>query len=297
MNFKLSQLAMAFMCLVFLASCGSDDDTDIQTTETFDLEINGLEDLGQSAIYEGWLIVDGNPVSTGLFSVNSDGVMSSNTFTAEKEDIESASTFVLTIEPVPDPDPAPSAVHIVAGDFTNGTADLTVGHPAAINNDFTDTWGKYILATPTTETDTDEASGIWFLDNSSGMPAVGLSLPTLPEGWAYEGWAVIDGTPVSTGTFTSMASADNASPYSVGGPSFPGEDFIMNAPAGLTFPTDLTGATAVISIEPVPDNSPAPFLLKPLVSQIPMTAPVHSVLDMSQNLESLPIGQAIKNNQ
>ena len=28
-------------------------------------------------------------------------------------------------------------------------------------------------------------------------------------------------------------------------PPFPGEDFLMNAPSGLMFPTDLSGATAV----------------------------------------------------
>ena len=65
------------------------------------------------------------------------------------------------------------------------------------------------------------------------------------------------------------------------------------APSGLTFPTDLTGGTAVISIEPVPDNSPAPFVLKPLVGMIPSGANVHSVLDMGQNL-SFPTGSVTR---
>ena len=293
MKFNLSHFAILFFGLTFLASCGSDDDTAIDTTDTFTLDITGLEDLGSDAIYEGWIMVNGSPVTTGTFTVDANGVLSSNTFTAEKSDIDAATAFILTIEPSPDADPAPSDVHILAGDFNNGTADLTVSHPAALNEDFASVAGKYILATPTTMTDTDEASGLWFLDNSSGTPEVGLTLPTLPAGWAYEGWAVIDGIPVSTGTFLSATGADDASIYSTGGPAFPGEDFINNAPTGLTFPTDLSGGAAVISIEPVPDNSPAPFTLKPLLGMIPETAPVHSVLDMGQNL-GFPTGQAVK---
>ena len=86
--------------------------------------------------------------------------------------------------------------------------------------------------------------GVWFLDNSSGAPAVGLTLPTLPDGWIYEGWAVIDGVPVSTGTFSTVDAADNSATFSgsKAGPPFPGEDFLINAPGmWLTFPTDLKG--------------------------------------------------------
>jgi len=159
-------------------------------------------------------------------------------------------------------------------------------------NDFSSSAGKYILATPTDMDDSNEASGIWFLDNSSGAPAVGLELPVLPKGWAYEGWAVINGVPVSTGTFTSATGQDDTASFSgAGGPPYPGEDFLNNAPDGLSFPTDLSGGKAVISIEPVPDNSPAPFVLKPLVGDIPANAPVHSALDIDQHL-NFPAGVA-----
>ncbi len=88
---------------------------------------------------------------------------------------------------------------------------------------------------------------------------------------------VIDGTPVSTGRFTHADQADLAAPYSgsEGGPPFPGEDFLLNPPEGLTFPVDLAGKVAVISVEPSPDDSPAPFALKPLVSVIPVNATDH----------------------
>ncbi len=287
-NVFYSLAILSIMALGF-SSCSDDD------TQNFNLNISGLEDLGSDAAYEGWLIVDGNAITTGVFSVDANGNLSSNSFEVNSADLESASTFVLTVEPIPDNDPGPSDVHILAGDFSGSSANLSIGHPAALANDFSSSSGTYILATPTDMDDSNEASGIWFLDNSSGAPEAGLSLPTLPAGWAYEGWAVIDGTPVSTGTFISASGADDSAPFSgpSSGPPYPGEDFLQNAPNGLSFPTDLTGGTAVISIEPVPDNSPAPFVLKPLVGGIPNSASVHTAIDMGQNL-SFPSGLQIK---
>lgn len=280
-----------FMGLIFssilVISCG-DDDT---ASESFDLNISGLEDLGSDYAYEGWIMVNGAPQTTGVFTVDADGNLSQNAFDVAAEDLEIATAFILTVEPSPDNDPAPSDVHVLAGDFDGNSAALTIDHGAALGNDFSTVAGTYILATPTDSDDTNEDSGIWFLDNSSGMPVAGLNLPTLPAGWAYEGWAVINGAPVSTGTFTSAMGADDSAPYSGpnGGPAYPGEDFLTNAPNGQSFPTSLNGGTAVISIEPVPDNSTAPFALKPLVGMIPANANVHEAIDMGQNL-TFPTG-------
>ena len=250
-----------------LAACNKDDDSDPapatgSTTAQLSMNITGLEDLGSDYKYEGWIIVDGSPVSTGVFTVDANGNPSETSFSVNKDQLSSATKFVLTIEPSPDSDPAPSDSKLLGGDFSGSDASVSIGDGAALGNDLTAATGKYILATPTTTDMSDELSGVWFLDNSSGSPAAGLDLPTLPAGWAYEGWAVVDGTPVSTGTFTSISGADNAAPFSgsdAGGPPFPGEDLIVNAPSGLSFPTDLSGKVAVISIEPVPDNSPASF--------------------------------------
>jgi len=65
--------------------------------------------------------------------------------------------------------------------------------------------------------------------------------------------------------------ADNAAPFSgaIAGPNFPGEDYLQNAPAGLTFPLNLQGQKIVLTIEPNPDNDPKPFLLKPLTGDVP----------------------------
>ena len=281
-NIKLSVLAI--MVLGFFSSCGGDDDV-ITNTPTFEINATGLEDLGADYKYEGWLIVDGSPVSAGLFTVDGSGNLSQTTFEMSEANLTNATAYVLTIEPSPDSDPAPSSTHILAGDFNGNAATLNVDHAAALGNDFTSSAGGYILATPTDGgNDTNENSGIWWLDPNAG-PGAGLTLPTLPEGWAYEGWAVIDGTPISTGVFTNVSGADNNAIFSgtAGGPPFPGEDFLLNAPSGLNFPLDLAGKTAVISIEPVPDNSAAPFTLKPLVGPIPTDATDHTLYEMNNN--------------
>jgi len=277
--------SILFLAIVLVMSSCSDDETSLG------LNFQGLEDLGSSYVYEGWLIVDGSPISSGRFSVDSNGNPSQSDFELNQEDVDKASTFVLTIEPAQEDDPAPSDVHILAGDFSGSSASLTVDHPAAIDNDFGSADGVFILATPTDDDASNEDSGIWFLDNSSGSPQAGLSLPELPAGWIYEGWAVVDGTPISTGTFSSASRADNAAPFSgpLNGPPYPGEDFLVNAPSGFNFPVSLFGGAGVISIEPVPDNSSAPFTLKPLVGEISANGEVHSVVSMGQNL-NFPTG-------
>ena len=276
-----------------LVSCSKDDDEGTtgptpttNTTSSFSLNASGLGDLGPDFMYEGWIIVDGSPVSTGLFSVDANGDLSQTTFEVLTAQLAAATKFVISIEPNPDTDPAPSDTKILAGDFNGNDATLSVGDGAALGDDLMAASGTYIVATPTTSAMDDELSGIWFLDNSSGSPAAGLDLPTLPAGWAYEGWAVIDGTPVSTGRFTDGSVADAFADFSGTdnpGPPFPGEDFINNAPAGVSFPTDLSGGAAVISIEPDPDNSAAPFELKPLFGSIPSPATPMTAYNMDNN--------------
>lgn len=270
------------------ASCANDDDAIlapiIPVNSTLNVDLTGLENLGTDYKYEGWIIVSGEPVSTGVFTVNDSGVPSETNFNINTAQLAAATKFVLTIEPTIDPDPAPSATKILAGDFSGGNAAVT----SNVIADFSSVSGTYILATPTDgANNTDEFSGVWFLDNSSGSAVTGLNLPVLAEGWKYEGWAVINGTPVSTGTFIDASMADDnaaTSPYkgnSGNGPGYPGEDYLQNAPMGLTFPTDLKGMTIVVSVEPFPDNSSNPFTLKPLAHMVPSLAMDHTAIAMS----------------
>ncbi len=257
------------------------------------LEVSGFPTLEDGVHYEGWAIIEGAPVTTGKFNVE-DGVIvdldGAPIDAFEAAGLDAAETIIITIEPSGDTDDIPAATHFAAGDVVDGSFELSISHPAALGTDFSTAAGTVILATPTNGDDTDEFSGIWFL--ALPEPSPSLDLPVLPAGWKYEGWAVIDGVPVSTGTFLDVADADEADPFSgtQDAPPFPGEDFLVNAPEGLTFPTDLRGATIVISVEPDPDDSAAPFTLKPLVGQVADDAADHENLTLDNNAVDLPTG-------
>lgn len=268
------------------AACNDNDD-DALATSGLTLNLSGLEALGNDYVYEGWVIVNGSPVSTGRFS----SVTFPQTFQVNTTDLNNATAFVLTIEPTVDPDPAPADTKMLQGTFSGNSATVSTG----IVGDFSNAAGTFFLRTPTDETGTNNGNdqyGVWF--GVPGMPpTAGLTLPTLPAGWAYEGWVVGDAGPITTGVFTTFNTMDSGNPFSGtqnnAGPPIPGEDFFLNAPAGETFPLDIRGRTIVISVEPVPDNSPAPFTLKPLIGTAGQaTAP--STHSLGPNLGSLPTG-------
>ncbi len=187
------------------------------------VDFDGLEDLGPDYVYEGWLITTNGAVAAGRFSVDADGNHQTE-FALDQADVDAASSYVLTIEPAVGDDPAPSAVHIVAGNFTGTMADLSINHPLALGTDFASADGStFILAAPTDPT-ASYRNGIWF---------TGLNLPTLPNGWVYEGWVVGPDGPISTGTFTdpSAADSDGAGPFAgpEAAPDKPGADFVETA--------------------------------------------------------------------
>jgi hypothetical protein len=297
-------ILLTAVLFLFMIGC-SEDSKDSMSADTgkytLQLSFNGAEPLANGYLYEGWAIVNGSPVSTGKFNLNSSGAIvdqsgnaiANGEFTVS-QDLSTSSAIVITIEPSGDMDTNPADTHVLAGDVASNSAILTAGHGAALGDDYSTAAGEYILATPTNGASTNENSGIWFLNLAGGSPAVGLTLPTLPTGWKYEGWTVINGTPVTTGTFTDVMVVDDADTYSstLPGPPFPGEDFLVNAPTGLTFPTDIAGGTAVISIEPSPDDAATPYTLKPLVGMIPSNAVDHTTYMMSLNLASFPTGSA-----
>lgn len=248
-----------------------------RNSPTITLNLSGLEDLGSDYMYEGWVMVPSAadpavnvPVSTGIFSVDANGALSQTVFDISPENADAANTFVLTIEPTVDPDAAPSGTKYMGGAITNGMATASITHASSLGTAFTDVTGEYILAVPSDDTAMPAGTfynGVWFLNNSSGSAVAGLgNLHTLPTGWRYEGWVVVNGTPISTGTFTTASGSDSDGAGATAGPNagppFPGQDFLSPL-------TDLRGGAVVVSIEPYPDNSTAPFTLKPLSGDIP----------------------------
>lgn len=293
-------VSLFLITVFFISGCSEDSPTTATAPQNgnLNLALSGLEDLGSSAMYEGWIMVNGSPVSTGTFTMNSSGQLSRSSFEVNLSDLNNSPAFILTIEPNPDPSASPSDNKIIAGDFSGNTAILSVSHSAALGNDFSSAAGSYILATPTDTASNNELSGLWFL-TLPPPPQPSLQLPTLPTGWQYEGWVLVSGiaTPLSTGKFDSPTGSDMSAPYSgnLPAPPFPGEDLLTNTPAGFTFPTNLQSGTVVVSIEPNPDNSAAPFALKPLVGAIPSNAVDHVNYNLTnQSLTNNPTGTATR---
>jgi hypothetical protein len=184
------------------------------------------------------------------------------------------SKFVLSIEPTPDPNPAPSdtkpfaGVLACTGDSCTGNADAATG----TGIDLTGKSGIFTLAAPTgSNQGSAYFNGIWFFDPNN-TPFTPLNIPNAPAGWKWEGW-VVKGSPISTGTFTNVTGLDSdqagpeagTNPGVSAAPPFPGQDFVVP-------PRDLSdGYTAVISLEPNPDDSAAPFFFKPLTKSIQNT--------------------------
>ena len=250
-----------------------EDDAMEDGRPVINIAFEGLEPLGDDFEYELWTIVDGAPVTGGVFDIDDSGDVAIAGDQAHLYGHEGATDVVISIEPAEDPDPAPAAPKPLGGSIADdGSFVLDTTHPATLGTDFSDAAGQFILGTPSDGADNNELSGLWFLQVPG--PEASLELPELPEGWVYEGWAVVDGVPISTGTFSDGGAADDFNGFSGPDavPAYPGEDFLVNAPEGLSFPLDLSGGAAVISVEPADDNSPAPFALKPLVGDIPTDA-------------------------
>ncbi len=231
----------------------------------------GLQPLGTGFVYEGWLITASGAEPAGRFAVDEAGAAVPPSFLIPATVADGASNYVLTIEPEFEDDPAPSDTHVIAGPITNGSAMLTVADAMALGDDFSGAMGTFFLGTPTSAATDDDNMGIWFLNPpvGDGDPTPSLSLPTLPAGWVYEGWVVDTSTPgtpvpITTGRFTSASGPDSDAGGPGAGdlpaPPFPGSDFVAEG-----YERDLSqNHMAVISIEPEPDDSPAPFQLKPL---------------------------------
>lgn len=297
---KLRSAVLAVASALGLAAC--DDTSGPDGPRALALSFTGLEPLQNGFHYEGWAIVDGTPRTTGKFNIGTGGAvvqlngsaLPNGEFRTDLE-LSRATAIVITIEPNGDTDAVPSATKVLAGAVSGGSATISISAPEALGNSFASASGRFVLATPTDADMTTEQSGLWFLDNSSGTPAAGLVLPTLPAGWKYEGWAVVGGTPLTTGRFIRPTGADERSPFSgpLPGPPFPGEDFLRNAPSGITFPLSLRGGMAVITVEPEPDDSPAPFVFKPLKATIAANAPVMTALSLANDAGSAPRGTAV----
>lgn len=167
-----------------------------------------------------------------------------------------------------------------------------------VDTDFTDSSGQFSLATPTDNNAlVNERSGLWFGDVIKNESK--LVLPSLPQGWVYEGWAVIDDQPLTTGRFRNANQADRFSGFSdesAAPPDFPGEDFLQDPPVAvfpdLAFPVDLAGQQVMLSIEPDVNGRDLigedPFPMTVLKRSIPSLAQAGVLYDLEYSPELFP---------
>jgi hypothetical protein len=181
---------------------------------------------------------------------------------------------------------APSDVVVLAGLQVGTASSLTVAGQSSTGGrgiaDFISASGSLTCFTPTTDqagVPFDDGRGVWFRLLDDEVPS--LMLPLLPPQWRYEGWVVNTATNArySTGRFSRPSAADeDAMTWKGRGPvntgfTVPGQDFVT-AFAGTPVPAqpDLrAGWTVSVTIEPSPDNSPAPFYLTLLTGPLPST--------------------------
>lgn len=239
--------------LISLTGCDYFENSETENTLLVTVDLNGLPAVPDSMTYVIWFDSDNKP-AVKFFAKDPD-LEGNIYYSAEKRlsTISDAQLLLVTVErqsALNDSGFAPSSRVILSGRVKSGNCTFEIGESV---NLFNESSALYTLTTPTNGPGTNELSGVWFIDSlgTAPVPVAGLKLPVLYNGWRYEGWAEINGTLVSTGRFTDPEEADLFDEYSstTAGYPFPGEDFLQNAPAGLTFPTDLTGQKVFISLE------------------------------------------------
>jgi len=266
-----------FVSMALIVGCDSSSDPAIEAAKVqVRFEIEGLSPLQDGFHYQGWAKVGFEFFATPSFNIDENGSYTStagqliqNSFIFPV-DIADASVVFITIEDKRDADEFPSETVVLAGDVVGSSVVLSSSHILAVGSDFSGQTGSFMLMTESDGDPTNETSGVWFTTGSTGNLAAGLSLPALPDGWTYEGWVENGSLLLSTGAFITNAGHDLGRPYSLPDvPPFPGEDFLINAPAGVTFPPDLGGGTVFITVEPFPDDTADSYGIRIMSGAIP----------------------------
>lgn len=252
----LQRLFLLSIISLTIFSCTSDDTDEPVTDGMLDISISNLPDVSTDYNFYAWLVGDnGVNLKLGQFIRSTDGSASATWTVGDLDFLASAARVLVTLEDKGNDPSTPSDLQLLDAEF--GISGTHTGKfstdPMRISvDDFSASTGLYFLATPTTSTMSEESSGIWFGDYNGGAPVGSLNLPTLENGWVYQGWAILNGAiMLETGSFTDPTMADLASPYSgpLDGFDVPGEDFNQNLPMMGTPPT-LIGQEVVVTVQP-----------------------------------------------
>ena len=294
-------ILIAVLSLTTVA-CDSTSSEEPDIRVQLQLDVNDLPPLRGGQNYRAWAILPDQNVPSDPFNftdsgqyVNETGQFISNTFTFP-QNIASATHVLVSIEGKGSAANEPSETVVYAGDVQNFETTMEATHPLAIGVDFSSASGVFALLTPSDDDPDNELNGVWFVEpGSDDALSAGLDLPQIPTGWAYEGWVDTGGAVLSTGAFTAVDEADMDEFYYRSGLEqvlYPGEDFLANAPAGISFPPDLSGARVFITIEPLPDDAAAPYVFEVMNGSIPASPSARTAYDLNVNFQA-PTGTAV----
>lgn len=263
------------------------------------LQVSNLLPLDpeNDGVYELWAFDERNSaISMGQFNIGAGGQIVDldgnpiERFESGATNIADAVSALITVEPpLLADDGIVSGFRLLQGPFDEGVARLSVPAPQGT----AEASGAYRVFTPTDGPGTNENSGAWAVA-ADGTPL--LSLPALNQLFRFEAFVILAGMPVSMGFITSDDQADSGNPFSgpQAAPTVPGEDFLVDPPDGLAFPTDLSGVRLVITLEPnSADVVGVPTQLVVLAATLPPGLVGGEIVDLVNRAGSFPTGTAV----
>lgn len=266
--------------------------------EAIYMQLNQLQPLDPATqgVYTLWALTDrGQADRITDFYVSDDGAIvdASGTrivrFTTENFALRKTISLLISIELSATPSDAPAGMQILSGTFVEGVAILAVPAPATIFS----ASGTLRLFTPTDGPDTNETSGVWAI-TASGAPS--LLLPDTTAALQYETFVDVQGRSLPVGRFDRVDQKDDANAYVstlFPVPERPGEDLLLNAPEGLTFPADLRGNRVSISLEGRFNDYVQQSQLVVLEGIVPIGATGGETIILFNRTASFPSGTAI----
>jgi hypothetical protein len=296
-------LIISAILLLILTACDYFEEGDTLDSSTIEFSISGLPAIPDSMTFVAWFENENPAQAEPTIIFEGDAVNGTLNYKSETNlrSLQTAQLFWITVErkslldTLPPTTPANSR-KILGGRFSNAAVNLGLGENVF---NFDNSSVVYNLLTPTDGSNSNELSGIWFVDSVDQEITTGLDLPELFGGWRYEGWVEVNGVLISTGRFNSIIGADQRNIF--GGSEsplpFPGEDFINDPsvpPLGLTFPIDLTGAKIFLSLE-LNDGRNAGTQPGIVLFEGAVPAPAQSRLTYTLNNANspLPVGNAL----
>lgn len=313
----MGRLILILMVVIVFSGCDDKNELVAPAQAGIQLTVSNLPHLGHTeGYYQLWAVfLEFNKPGRGLRPLHDEGYVSLGKFNVSPdgqyltgpdcgpphlalpagENPQLIDRVAITIQSHHDHDAVvhddePGAILLggrMRGTERTGVADLAIEFDEAMGGNMRSVRGTYTIMAPTSDP-ADSTAGIWFIQQGTTMTASLQNLPTLNEEWRYEGWVVHQGPGTnphyySTGKFQRADSADADGAGSGKGPgaglNFPGQDFITGTPSR----PDLTSSDYwfMVTIEPVPDNSPDPFFVR-LLSNEHLTFPrrAHATLPL-----------------